>query len=101
MHGYGGWDYMFVDLTDIMEDPSSPLFGERTTPSGSALWLSQVKPGMLTCDKGGFGRVSDGTSNTILCMEDAGRAHPNVGSFGALSSRKTPVSSAADPVAMS
>lgn len=100
VHGYGGWDYMFIDLTDINEDSTSPQFGARTTPSGSAAWTAQAKQGMLTCDKGGFGRVSDGTSNTILCIEDAGRAHPNVGSFGALSARKTPVSGAADPIAM-
>jgi prepilin-type N-terminal cleavage/methylation domain-containing protein len=100
VHGYGGWDYMFIDLCDINEDPTSPQFGERTTPSGSAAWRAQVREGMLNCDKGGFGRVSDGTSNTLLCIEDAGRAHPNVGSFGALSARNTPVSGAADPVAM-
>ncbi len=101
VHGYGGWDYMFIDLTDIMEDSTNPLFGERTQPTGSAIWRTQVQAGMLTCDKGGFGRVSDGTSNTILCVEDAGRSHPSVSSFGALSSRKTPVSGAADPVPMS
>lgn len=100
VHGYGGWDYMFIDLTDINEDPTSAQFGERTTPSGSAAWTAQAKQGMLTCDKGGFGRVSDGTSNTLLCIEDAGRAHPNVGSFGALSARNTPVSNAADPINM-
>lgn len=101
VHGYGGWDYMFIDLTDIMEDSSSSLFGERTQPTGSALWTAQVRTAMLTCDRGGFGRVSDGTSNTILCVEDAGRAHPSVSQFGTLSSRKTPVSGAADPVPMS
>lgn len=101
VHRYGVWDYMFIDLTDIMETAGDPLFGERTQPTGSAAWLAQVRQGMLTCDNGGFGRVIDGTSNTILCVEDAGRAHPNVGTFGSLSTRKTPVSGAADPIAMS
>ncbi len=101
VHRYGVWDYMFIDLTDVMETVGDPLYGERTTPSGSAAWLAQVRQGMLTCDNGGFGRVIDGTSNTILCVEDAGRAHPNVGTFGSLSSRKTPVSGAADPINMS
>jgi prepilin-type N-terminal cleavage/methylation domain-containing protein/prepilin-type processing-associated H-X9-DG protein len=101
VHGYGGWDYMFIDLTDIMETPNHALFGERTQPTGSALWLTQVRAGMLNCDGGGFGRVTDGTSNTILCVEDAGRAHPNVATFGALSNRKTPVSGAANPIPMS
>jgi prepilin-type processing-associated H-X9-DG protein len=53
---------------------------------------------MLSCDGGGFNRVSDGTSNTLLWIEDAGRAHPDVADFGALSSRKSPVSSPADPI---
>lgn len=33
----------------------------------------------------------DGTSNTILCIEDAGRAHPNAGVFASLSSRQSMV----------
>lgn len=100
VHNYGGWDYMFIDLTDIMEDQTSPLFGERTQPVGGPLWLSQVRAGMLSCDGGNFARVTDGTSNTILCVEDAGRAHPGVNQFGSLSTRKTPVSNAADSIPM-
>ena len=55
---------------------------------------------MLTCDSGGFGRVTDGTSNTHpVCIEDAGRAHPNVSvRLVHYRSRKTPVSGAADPI---
>lgn len=98
--GYGVWDYMFIDLTDIDEDPSSATFGERTQPTGTAAWKAQVRSGMLTCDGGGIARVTDGTSNTLLCVEDAGRAHPSVAMFGSLSARKTPVSGAADPVPM-
>ncbi len=101
IHGYGVWDYMFIDLTDIMETAGDPLFGERTQPTGTAIWSGQARAGMLNCDGGGFARVTDGTSNTILCVEDASRAHPNVSLFGSLSSRKTPVSGAADPIAMS
>ncbi len=99
--GYGVWDYMFIDLTDIDEATASATYGERTVPSGSTAWLAQVRAGMLNCDGGGLSRVTDGTSNTILCIEDAGRAHPNVGTFGSLSSRNTPVSGAADPLNMS
>ena len=101
VHRYGGFDYMFVALSDIDARPGSPTFGQRTPGSGSAAWLSQVVGGMLNCDGGGFARVTDGTANTILCIEDAGRAHPSVGNFGALSSRNTPVSTAADPINMS
>jgi hypothetical protein len=42
----------------------------------------------LSCEKKwGFGSITDGTSNTILCIEDAGRAHPNAGIFASLSTR--------------
>jgi prepilin-type processing-associated H-X9-DG protein len=55
---------------------------------------------MLSCDGGGFKRVTDGSSNTILWIEDAGRSHPDVSIFGAYSTRFTPVSGAADPINM-
>lgn len=98
--GYGGWDYMFIDLTDIMEIPTDPLFGERTQPTGTAIWKAQAKAGMLNCDGATFSSTLDGTSNTILCIEDAGRANPSVAAFGALSARKTPVSVPVDPIPM-
>jgi prepilin-type processing-associated H-X9-DG protein len=60
--------------------------------------MSQVVQGMLSCDNGTFANVADGTSNTFLCVEDAGRSHPSVGKFGAYSSRVSPVSSPADPI---
>jgi prepilin-type processing-associated H-X9-DG protein len=56
---------------------------------------------MLSCEGGGFKRVTDGASHTFLWIEDAGRAHPDVSTFGAYSSRFTPVSGAADPINMS
>lgn len=98
IHGYGGNDYMFIDLTDIVEDPASPNFGARAS---SAERAAQVRSGMLSCDNQTLAATVDGTSNTILCIEDAGRAHPAVALFGALSARVTPVSGAADPVAWS
>jgi prepilin-type N-terminal cleavage/methylation domain-containing protein/prepilin-type processing-associated H-X9-DG protein len=101
VHGYGGIDYMFVASSDVDAVVGSATYGMRTPNSGSAQWLAQVVGGMLSCDGGGLARVTDGTANTILCIEDAGRAHPNVAAFGALASRKTPVSGAADPINMS
>ena len=98
VHGYGPFDYMFIALSDVDERPSSPTFKQRTTPAGSPAWQSQVVAGMLTCDDGGFGNVTDGTSNTFLCIEDVSRSHPSVASFGAYSSRVSPVSSPADPI---
>ena len=99
VHGYGGFDYMFIALSDVDERPGSN-YGSRTPTNNLSVWTSQVVGGMLNCDGAGFGRVTDGTSNTILCIEDASRSHPNIGNFGAFSTRFTPVSNAADPISM-
>jgi len=101
VHGYGGIDYMVLALSDVDSRPGSSTYGMRTTPAGSDEWKSQVVAPMLDCEGGGFNRVSDGSSHTILWIEDAGRAHPDVSIHGAYSSRFTPVSSAADPINMS
>jgi prepilin-type N-terminal cleavage/methylation domain-containing protein/prepilin-type processing-associated H-X9-DG protein len=103
VHGYGGVDYMVVALSDVDSRIGSPTYGMRTpvgTPPTDE-WKSQVVAPMLNCDGGGMGRVTDGSSNTIMWIEDAGRSHPDDTEFGALSSRNTPVSNAADPIAMS
>ena len=90
---YGAWDYMFIAATDI-EDGLTPgaVSPIGTRPTTSARRIEQSKEGMLTC---GTGRaivgVTDGTSNTILCIEDAGRAHPNAGTFASYSARPSPI----------
>ncbi|MDZ4658389.1 MAG: DUF1559 domain-containing protein [Bythopirellula sp.] len=101
VHGYGGIDYMIVALSDIDTTVGSATYGMRTPGSGSAAWQAQVVAPLLNCDGGGFGRVTDGASNTIMWIEDAGRSHPDVQNYGAFSNRFTPVSSAADPINMS
>ena len=91
--GYGAWDYMFVAATDIEDGltagADSPV---GTRPFGSARKIQQAREGMLAC---GTGRaivgVTDGTSNTILCIEDAGRAHPLAGVFASYSARPSPI----------
>jgi prepilin-type N-terminal cleavage/methylation domain-containing protein/prepilin-type processing-associated H-X9-DG protein len=99
VHRYGPFDYMFIDLSDVNEDASNGVpLGTRTVPTGGPAWLTQVRAGMLNCDGGSFSRVTDGTANTILCIEDASRSHPNVSLFGSVSARKTPVTGAADPI---
>ena len=96
---YGGFDYMFVALSDVNSTPGDALFGERQQPTGNAAWVAQVQEGCLNCADKGFERISDGTSKTILCMEDAGRSHPDVSLFGAYSSRDAVTGSGqADPV---
>jgi prepilin-type N-terminal cleavage/methylation domain-containing protein/prepilin-type processing-associated H-X9-DG protein len=98
VHGYGGIDYMIVALSDVDSRVGSPTYGMRTQPSGSEEWKSQVVAPMLNCDGGGMERVADGSSNTIMWIEDAGRSHPDVSDYGAYSTRFTPVSGAADPI---
>lgn len=94
VHGYGGLDYMFPASTDVDTRPTSPTFGART-PTSDAGYATMSIGGMLGCDSGNFSRVTDGTSNTILQMEDASRSHPSVAIFGAFSSRNSPVDSSA------
>jgi prepilin-type processing-associated H-X9-DG protein len=101
VHGYGGIDYMVLALSDVDARAGSATYGMRTTPSGSPEWLSQVVAPLLNCDGGGFNRVTDGASKTLMWIEDAGRAHPDVSIFGVYSTRFTPVSGAADPINMS
>ena len=90
---FGVWDYMFIAVSDI-EDGStagatSPV---GTRPTTTARRIEMTVQGMLSCDKNRkFGAITDGTSNTILCIEDAGRAHPTAGAFASLSSRPSPV----------
>ena len=95
VHGYGGFDYMFVAISDIDTRIGSATFGSRTPTTDSA-YLSQVLGAMLNCDGGGISKVSDGTSNTVLLLEDASRSHPSNLVFGATSARQSPVVSPAD-----
>ena len=91
--GYGAWDYMFIAVSDIEDGftggTGSPV-GERAA-SGARRNIQTVF-GMLGCGGGKtLVGVTDGTSNTALCIEDAGRAHPNAGTFGSLSARPSPI----------
>ena len=93
---FGAWDYMFIATSDIEDG----LTTGATTPIGArpttaARRLQQARAGMLTCGSGStLIGTSDGTSNTILCIEDAGRQHPSAGATGSLSSRPSPVAEA-------
>ena len=84
---YGVWDYMFISVSDVEEQTGqTDLPGTR--PTVTARRNAMTRQGALSCEKKwGFGSITDGTSNTILCIEDAGRAHPTAGIFASLSSR--------------
>jgi prepilin-type N-terminal cleavage/methylation domain-containing protein len=97
-YGYGGVDYMVFALSDVDATPGSATYGMRTPSAGSAAWLAQVVAPMLSCDGVGMGQITDGSSKTLLWIEDASRANPTVAKFGSMSSRVSPVASPADPV---
>lgn len=96
VHRLGGWDYMFVDLSDIDHRPTSATFGARTPGSDPQIGEMRMQ-GMLDCESSKMANTTDGTSNTLMCIEDAGRAHPSVARFGALSARTGPVAAPAFP----
>ena len=90
---YGAWDYMFIAVSDIEDGFTGGSAGAVTPvgerPTSGARRLAQQMEGMLSCNGRTITQVTgaDGSSNTALCIEDAGRAHPSAGSFGSLSSR--------------
>ena len=86
--GYGVWDYMFIAVTDIEEDPAQAEYLSRASVARRPIMTRQ---GHLSCDRAwGFSSVIDGTSNTILCIEDASRSNPSVAIFGSSSARPSP-----------
>jgi prepilin-type N-terminal cleavage/methylation domain-containing protein len=99
MHRLGGIDYMFVAVSDVDHRIGSATYGMRT-PTSDPAYLSMRVFGMLDCEGSKLASTTDGTSNTVMLIEDAGRADPSVNLFGALSTRFTPVSSPLFPVNM-
>ncbi len=85
--GYGAWDYMFISVSDV-EEESGQATPPGTRPTNAARRAQMQRQGCLSCDQGwGLQSITDGTTNTILCIEDSGRAHPSAGQFASLSSR--------------
>ena len=65
---YGQTDYMAVSFTDL-----SPTNGFRNAYSGTT--KNGYKPGLLTCTQSSkVQNAVDGTSNTVIFLEDAGRS---------------------------
>ena len=96
LHRLGGIDYMFVAVSDVDHRLGSATYGMRT-PSSDGAYLQMRIFGMLDCEGSKLASTTDGTSNTVLLIEDAGRAQPGVNLFGAVSNRFTPVAAPAFP----
>jgi prepilin-type N-terminal cleavage/methylation domain-containing protein/prepilin-type processing-associated H-X9-DG protein len=80
----GGIDYMAIALSDICSNPANGTVGAR--PTTAAAQIAERVYGAMTCEGRTIIGIQDGSSNTFLLIEDAGRAHPQVGSFGASAS---------------
>jgi prepilin-type N-terminal cleavage/methylation domain-containing protein/prepilin-type processing-associated H-X9-DG protein len=91
--GFGVNDYMVTASSDIEDGrPGSVAAGVTGERPSSARRLETSDQGMLNCDGRTLVGVTDGTSNTFLMIEDAGRSHPTVSRFGSGSSRGSPIS---------
>ena len=83
----GPIDYMVACVSDVDEGTRARVVGAGS-PSYRGRFL-----GPLTAEGAKISSILDGSSNTILVVEDAGRAHYNVSTFGAGSARSSPVAS--------
>jgi prepilin-type processing-associated H-X9-DG protein len=92
--GFGGCDYFATVYTDIDPDSASPTYGARkkTTRMEGALTVDTprltINGGSITGDSTAntgvrMGAISDGTSNTVAVVEDAGRVSVQSFSGGA------------------
>ena len=94
----GGIDYMAVALSDIVSTPGAATIGTRGGVADRVY-------GAMTCEGRTIIGITDGSSNTVLLIEDTGRAHPTVGQFGAnassgrLSAHNSPANAMSSPAA--
>jgi len=85
--GYGTFDYMFISVSDLEDGSTGSTGPVGTRPTATARRVQMTMEGMLSCGGRTLATVADGTSNTILIIEDASRAHPSVATFGSQSAR--------------
>jgi prepilin-type N-terminal cleavage/methylation domain-containing protein/prepilin-type processing-associated H-X9-DG protein len=76
VNSLGGIDYMAIALTDIISNPANGTVGTRGG-------IADRVYGAMNCDGRPIIGITDGSTNTLLFIEDTGRAHPQVGTFGA------------------
>ncbi len=86
--GFGVLDYMVTSSSDIEDGtPGANAPGTVGERPPSPRRLETSIPGILTCDGRTLVGVTDGTSNTLMMIEDASRSHPSIANFGSGSSR--------------
>jgi prepilin-type N-terminal cleavage/methylation domain-containing protein/prepilin-type processing-associated H-X9-DG protein len=68
--GYGRSDYFATCYTDIDGDPASLTYGARNK--------AKRADGALAVPSAPLSAIADGTSNTMMIVEDAGRVHPSL-----------------------
>jgi prepilin-type N-terminal cleavage/methylation domain-containing protein len=75
--GYGKTDYFCTVYTDINADLTSVTYGQREDHVAPTAGTGHGRVnGALTVPASPISAIADGTSNTILAMEDTGRNYP-------------------------
>jgi prepilin-type processing-associated H-X9-DG protein len=92
-HQLGGIDYMAASLSDIITDPANGTLGTRGG-------VADRVQGAMNCEGRTIIGIADGSSNTFLLLEDAGRAHPSVATFGAGSTRFSAMNSPSPAISL-
>ncbi|QDU23810.1 DUF1559 domain-containing protein [Urbifossiella limnaea] len=87
----GGIDYMAAALSDIITNPASGIVGTRGG-------VADRVAGAMNCEGRTINAIQDGSSNTILLIEDAGRAFPTILPYGAGSTRFSAMNTPSRPV---
>ena len=75
-NGYGATDYMVVASSDIEDGSPGAETPAGTRPISAARRALMAKAGALSCEGRTVVSITDGSSNTIMILEDAGRTHP-------------------------
>jgi prepilin-type N-terminal cleavage/methylation domain-containing protein/prepilin-type processing-associated H-X9-DG protein len=78
VHRLAGIDYMAVALSDIISTAGAT--------QGTRGGVADRVYGAMTCDGRAVANIQDGSSNTFLFIEDAGRAYPTLLPYGAQAS---------------
>ncbi len=96
VNNLGGIDYMAISLSDIVTNVNDDT--ANGNPLGTRGGFGDRVRGAMNCEGRAVNAITDGSSNTFLLIEDASRAHPQVGTFGSGSTRFSAVLAPAFPM---